>query len=138
MATDSENSFLKDMNGNALREGDFVMILLDKPILVGFVTEIREPSVITSRDKNPPGIITITGTVRLPYQGNVLQVFRQVAKLLDPRSEGLVQALLNHAKSGAADIKLPSSADLDAVADEKEAADKTSGPTLVPTVEKES
>ena len=124
-------SLLRDMNGNVLREGDLVMVLLEKPVLVGFISEIKEPSVLTSREKNPPGVLTVTGTIKIPFAPNQLQILRQTAKLVDPRAEALVDAITKHVNAGAAGIELPP---------KKEASEKTTGPSLVPdasTVENE-
>lgn len=123
MATDQTEeraSLLRDMNGNALREGDLVMVLLEKPVLVGFISEIKEPSVLTTRDKNPPGVLTVTGTIKIPFAPNQLQILRQTAKLVDPRAEGLINAITDSVNKGRlnpeqpigvatipADIKLP-------------------------------
>lgn len=141
MATDQKEeraSLLRDMNGNSIREGDLVMVLLEKPVLVGFVSEIKEPSVLTSREKNPPGVITVTGTIKIPFAPNQLQILRQTAKLVDPRSEALIDALTKHAETNTTETKLPSSADLDRVAEEKEAGEKTTGLVLVPNAPVES
>ena len=118
-------SLLRDMNGNALREGDLVMVLLEKPVLVGFISEIKEPSVLTTRDKNPPGVLTITGTIKIPFAPNVLQILRQTAKLVDPRSEALVAALTRHVAEGvgAANMKLPK---------KEPVVENPTGPSLVP------
>ncbi len=116
---------LKDMNGNNLRQGDLVMVLLEKPVLVGFVSEIKEPSILTSRDKNPPGVLTVTGTIKIPFAPNVLQILRQTAKLVDPRSEALVDAITRHVDENNADIKLPKR--------EEPTVENPAGPTLVPS-----
>lgn len=113
------------MNGNVLREGDLVMVLLEKPVLTGFVTKI-ETSLL---GKEPHGVITVTGTIRMQFDPRKPQIMRQTAKLVDPRSEALIQELTRRA----AESKLPSSADLDHVVDEKEASEKTTGPSLVIT-----
>jgi hypothetical protein len=106
------------MNGNGLREGDLVIVLLEKPVLVGFITAIKEPSVLTARDKNPPGVLTVTGTISIPFAPNQIQFLRQTAKLVDPRSEALVNAL-----SGIADIPLTK---------KEPTAENSVGPSLVP------
>jgi len=102
MATDQKEekvSLLRDMNGNSLREGDLVMVLLEKPVLVGFIAEIKEPSILTNRDKNPVGVLTVKGQISLPFQVNQLTFLRQTAKLVDPRSEALVAAITQMAKT---------------------------------------
>jgi hypothetical protein len=129
METNSEEVILlRDMNGNALRQGDLVMVLLEKPILVGFITEIKEPSIIDPKEKNAPGVVVITGTTRIPFAPRRLQILGQTVKLVDPRAEALVDAITKHVDKNAT---LPSVADLDAVAKEKEASEQTTGPTLV-------
>lgn len=117
------------MNGNALREGDLVMVLLEKPVLTGFVTKI-ETSLL---GKEPHGVITVTGTIRMQFDPRKPQIMRQTAKLVDPRSEQLVNALADAANKAGLRPSLPSDADLDAVAKEKEAGEKTTGPSLVIT-----
>ena len=122
MATDQTKeraSLLRDMNGNVIRQGDLVMVLLEKPVLVGFISSIEEPSILTSRDKNPPGVLTITGTIKIPFAPNVLQILRQTAKLVDPRSEALVDAL-----SAMADAQLPTK--------KEPTAENSVGPSIVP------
>jgi hypothetical protein len=121
--TEERLVLLRDMNGNALRQGDLVMVLLEKPVLVGFISEIAEPSILTARDKNPPGVITITGTIKLPFAPNVIQILRQTAKLVDPRSEALVNALTQHVNASHADVELPT----------KKEAEPKPGPSLVPS-----
>jgi|HubBroStandDraft_2_1064218.scaffolds.fasta_scaffold148610_2 hypothetical protein len=125
MATNSEEalSLLKDMNGNSLREGDLVMVLLEKPVLVGFIAEIREPSVLTSRDKNPMGVMTVKGQISIPFNPKQIQFLRQTAKLVDPRAEALVAAIAVESGMGAAGKKENGTSD-----------PKATGPTLVPTV----
>lgn len=92
MASDQEQVAGKvtDMNGNKLRKGDLVMVILDKPMLTGFITNIEEKLL----QKNPIGVITITGTLRIPYRPDVPQVLGQTAKLVDPRGEALVAAMM--------------------------------------------
>ena len=123
--TEERPIYLRDMNGNALRQGDLVMVLLEKPVLVGFISEITEPSILTTRDKNPPGVLVVTGTIRIPFAPNVVQILRQTAKLVDPRSETLVAALMHRSQASAADIKLPPPED-------KKEAEQQPGPSLVP------
>ena len=128
--TEERASLLRDMNMNQLREGDLVMVLLEKPVLVGFISEIKEPSVITSRDKNQPGVLTITGTVKIPFAPNVLQILRQTAKLVDPRAEALVDALTRHSGASHADVELPTK--------KEPVVENPTGPSLVPDVQNES
>jgi hypothetical protein len=120
MANNSEEegkvNLLRDMNSNDLREGDLVLVLLEKPILVGFITQIDEPSVLTKEKR--PGVITVTGTVKLPFVPRQLQYMQQVVKLVDPRANALVNAL---------------SAQINK--EQASAAKKESGPTLVPKSE---
>jgi hypothetical protein len=122
------------MNGNILREGDLVMVLLEKPALVGFINKINTPSILTNRDKNPIGTMTVAGTITLPFDPSKINILRQTAKLVDPNSETLINAIMSGAKNAkaAALTPLPSAADLDAVEKEKEAVEKT-GPSLVPS-----
>ena len=124
--TEERSVYLRDMNGNVLRQGDLVMVLLEKPVLVGFISEITEPSILTTRDKNPPGVLVVTGTIRIPFAPNVVQILRQTAKLVDPRSEALVGALMQHVKAGTADIELPPPSE------NKKEAESKPGPSLVP------
>ncbi len=109
MATNSETeekvSLLRDMNGNPLREHDLVMVLLEKPVLVGFISEIKEPSILTNRDKNPVGVITVTGTIKLQFKPNEVQFMRQTAKLVDPRSDALVNSLMNDVRKKMSEAK---------------------------------
>ena len=121
--TEERASLLRDMNNNALRKGDLVMVLLEKPMLVGFISEIVEPSIVTARDKNQPGVLVVTGTIRIPFAPNVLQILRQTAKLVDPRAEALVDAITKHVNAGAADVELPK---------KEPVVEKPTGPTLVP------
>ena len=127
MATDQTKeraSLLRDMNGNVIRQGDLVMVLLEKPVLVGFISSIEEPSILTSRDKNPPGVLTITGTIKIPFAPNVLQILRQTAKLVDPRAEALVDAITKRVNAGAADVELPPK--------KEPVVENPTGPSLVP------
>lgn len=136
----NEENKLRDMNGNLLREGDLVMVMLDKPFCTGYITSIDVPSILSAGKANPTtGIISVQALVRMAFDPRVMQVMRQVAKVVDPRAEALLAHMMNKSQTGtaAADIKLPSAADLDKVFDEKEAAEKTSGPTLVPSVVEE-
>lgn len=137
MAEDTQevNSLLKDMNGNSLREGDLVMVLLEKPVLVGFITKLHTPSILTSKDKSQPGIMTVTGTVSIPFNPRSASFLQQAAKLVDPRAENLVNAIAdsfrNRKTSGSAglhaDINIHKSEDQN----ENEADDKKPGPALV-------
>jgi hypothetical protein len=107
-------SLLRDMNGNVLRKGDLVLVMLEKPILVGFIADIKEPSILTNRDKNPVGVVTVQGSVRLPFKPNQVQILAQTAKLVDPRAESFVNALAQQVKQGAKQKE--EAIDLDALA----------------------
>ena len=119
-------NLLHDMNSNELREGDLVMVLLEKPILVGFITKIDEPSVLTKEKR--PGIITVTGTTKLMFAPRQIQYMQQVAKLVDPRANALVNAIAEQVNKAHAHASVNT--------DKKESGATTenvSGPTLVTT-----
>ncbi len=100
METNSENEvkiYLVDMNGNELREGDLVMVQLEKPMLVGFITKIDEPSILTKEKR--PGVMTVTGTVRLAFIPRQRQSMGQIAKLVDPRAKSFVAAIAEQVRS---------------------------------------
>ena len=124
--TEERTSLLRDMNNNTLRQGDLVMVLLEKPMLVGFISEIVEPSIITSRDKNQPGVLVVTGTIKIPFAPNVLQILRQTAKLVDPRAEALVDAITKHVGASHAVVELPPK--------KEPVVENSTGPSLVPDV----
>jgi hypothetical protein len=123
---------LRDMNGNPLRQGDLVMVLLEKPMLVGFITEINEPSILTTRSKDQIGVITVTGTVKLMFKPTEIQMMRQMAKLVDPNSEALISAIMQHAKTGAADIHLPPKVEAEKQEPAPAQPQAEAGPRLVP------
>lgn len=122
MEKDTENSKLRDMNGNSLRDGDLVMVLLEKPVLVGIV-QLTTPSALLAKDKNPFGVIKVIGNVSIPFDPAKMQIMRQIAKLVDPRAEALVEAIAsNEQVRRAAAVPLP----------EKEpAVESPAGPILV-------
>lgn len=134
--TEEKIILLRDMNGNPLREGDLVMVILEKPLLVGFITELKEPSILTNRDKNPMGVMTVSGTIRLPFPPNQMHILKQTAKLVDPHSDALINALMNKSKEQreAAGMKLPDPPTLTPVAKpngKEPEATTAPGPVLV-------
>ncbi|SRR5260370_34478111 len=124
MAIDKEEGqvvLLHDMNSNELREGDLVIVLLEKPILVGFISKIEEPSILTKEKR--PGIITITGATKLMFIPRQPQYLQNVAKLVNPHAESFVNAIADKIRQGA-----------DASVHKKEnetEGPKANGPTLV-------
>ena len=117
-------SLLRDMNGNVLREGDLVMVILEKPVLVGFITKINTPSIITGANKSQPGIMSVAGTVSIPFNPRQVNLLQQTAKLVDPRAETLVNAIADSVRRGRADVKLPET-------ESGTEGVKATGPTLV-------
>lgn len=111
---------LHDMNGNELREGDLVMVQLEKPMLIGFITKVDEPSILTKEKR--PGVVTVTGTVRLPFVPRQRQIMGQVAKLVNPAAEAFVNKLSESIRQGV--VKKES-------VSESGADGKATGPTLV-------
>lgn len=87
-----------DMNGNPLREGDLVMILLEKPALVGFITEMQTPSVLTSKAEQAPGIMVVNGRISIPFDPRRAQYLRQTAKLVNPGAENFVNKIMDKLK----------------------------------------
>lgn len=96
MATDKQeevNSPLRDMNGNTIREGDLVMVILDKPVVAGFVVSVREPSVLTPRKEQQHGVVTIHGIVNIGFRPGQITIMGNVAKLVHPQSQAIVEAV---------------------------------------------
>lgn len=101
MATDKQeevNSPLRDMNGNIVREGDLVMVILDKPVVAGYVVSVREPSVLTPTKQQQPGVVTIHGIVNIGFRPGQITVLGSVAKLVHPQSQALVDSIAEQTK----------------------------------------
>lgn len=103
--SDQDKSKLLDMNGNKLRVGDLVMVHLQRPFVMGNIVDITTPSILT-KDLSM-GVVTIQAMVQLTYDPRKPQILQSVAKMVDPRSEAIVEALSAHVNRDAADMKLP-------------------------------
>lgn len=73
---------VKDRIGNVLTVGDKVIAQLPDASLVGFVSEVQEPSVLRTNDRSPmPGRVLITCVIALPVDpnfnatGNLVKVY---------------------------------------------------------------
>jgi hypothetical protein len=89
---------LRDMNGNVVREGDLVMVILDKPCVAGYVVSVREPSVLTPTKQQQPGVITIHGIVSIGFRPGQVTILGNVAKLVHPQSDAIVEAVADAVK----------------------------------------
>jgi len=101
MATDKQEevaSLLKDMNGNSVREGDLVMVILDKPVVAGYVVAVKEPSLLVPNKQPQPGVVTIHGIVNIGFRPGQLTILGNVAKLVHPQSEAVVDAIADAVK----------------------------------------
>ena len=91
-------SLLKDMNGNSVREGDLVMVILDKPMVAGYVVAVKEPSLLVPNKQTQPGVVTIHGIVNIGFRSGQLTILGNVAKLVHPQSEAVVDAIAESVK----------------------------------------
>lgn len=95
---------VRDAVGNELTEGDFVLVMLDKPFAIGRISVMKDGGLsladASGKSKNSPGIMKIVCPQTIAYQPGPHAAVPIVFKLNNPASQAIISDIVDQANAG--------------------------------------
>lgn len=95
---------VKDGIGNELQEGDVVLIMLDKPFVIGQVVSLKEGGIDIASAKNQksPGVIQVSCPQTIAFAPGPHTRINVMFKVSNPESQKLIEEVAARANAGVA------------------------------------
>jgi len=107
---------VRDAVGNELVEGDFVLVMLEKPFAIGRISNLKDGGLsladASGKAKATPGIMKIVCPQTIAYQPGPHAAVPIVFKLNNPTSQAIVNDIVDQVNAGklASVVPIPASA----------------------------